>query len=961
MSERRNLISLFVLIGGAILTLLTWMMVIESEHRQAKVDFENKTSPIMIAIERRVAANIEVVRSISSFYRGSAQVSRSDFKAFTWNALSYYPGIAALEWLPRVPAAERKAYEKAAIADGLENFQILDLSDKGLVPAARRAEYYPVYYAEPLASNQKALGFDLASNPERLAALEQARDTNRAVATPRINLVQGTDKQAAFLLFVPVYENGHTAATKPERQKALKGFALGVFTLRGLIETALSQEGLTMKGINLDLFDLDAPDSQQLLYSSHEYGHTQQAAETQKAFNLAHNFQVGGRNWLLVTHPKNLSTGIYQKLSSWIVLLLGGALTILLSLYLRNLADKASLVERQAKRQADQLRHSEAFNTAILDTVVDGILTINPQGIVQSCNPATARMFGFSHEEVIGQNIKMLMPNRYAKAHDGYLHHYMTTGEARVIGIGREVEGQRKNGEIFPLELAVSKMEVDGQVFFAGVVRDATERTKVDKMKAEFISTVSHELRTPLTSIRGAMGLVSGGAAGELPPQAKKLVDIAASNSERLVRLINDILDIEKIESGKMLFELSRKPLVALVEQAIEENKAYAEQHQSRFILSAEAHPLIVNIDTDRMRQVLDNLLSNAAKYGAEKDDIEISVHLIGQLVEVRVTDHGQGIPEDFRDQIFNKFAQADSSDTRQKGGTGLGLNIAKAIVEHHQGRLWFETEEGVGTSFIFQLPVVEQPAPPITDADSRVLICEDNEDIGMLLKMMLEKEQIKADLAPSAEEALTMLDQHEYQLLTLDLKLSGRDGISLLHELRASDKHAQLPVVVVSGSDRSDTVNALQIADWICKPIDEKRLLKAVEQAVKKVPDRGLARILHVEDDRDVATVTGAMLHEFSEVELATELSDARLKLQHNTYDLVILDVGLPDGSGLDLLPQLTEQTPSTPVIVFSAQEISVESAHQVAGVLVKSRAGNTAMVEMVKRLLNRPEGEDA
>jgi signal transduction histidine kinase len=237
------------------------------------------------------------------------------------------------------------------------------------------------------------------------------------------------------------------------------------------------------------------------------------------------------------------------------------------------------------------------------------------------------------------------------------------------------------------------------------IVRDITERKKVDQMKNEFISTVSHELRTPLTSIRGSLGLLSGGVAGALPARARAMLDIAYNNSERLVRLINDILDIEKIESGQLDFVARPLELLPLLEQAIDANCAFGAQFDVTFKLEPAVSGIWVNADADRLMQVITNLLSNAARFSPHGQAVTITVTRHSGLIHVAVSDHGPGIPEEFRGRIFQKFAQADSSDTRQRGGTGLGLSISKAIVERLGGEIGFEAGSAIGATFFFDLP----------------------------------------------------------------------------------------------------------------------------------------------------------------------------------------------------------------------------------------------------------------
>jgi PAS domain S-box-containing protein len=230
------------------------------------------------------------------------------------------------------------------------------------------------------------------------------------------------------------------------------------------------------------------------------------------------------------------------------------------------------------KGQADQTQ-------AILDNVLDGIITIDAKGIVSSFNKSAEHIFGYAAIEVVGRNVSMLVPEPHHSQHDSYLHNYLSTRQARVIGIGRELEGRRKGGATFPMELAVSEIRYQDKPLFIGVVRDITERKRVERMKNEFVSTVSHELRTPLTSIAGALKLMAGDALGILPDTAKPLMHIALRNSERLTHLINDLLDMEKIAAGKLHFDMQIQPLMPMVEQALEANKAYGEQYQ---VLRAE-------------------------------------------------------------------------------------------------------------------------------------------------------------------------------------------------------------------------------------------------------------------------------------------------------------------------------------------------------------------------------------
>ena len=350
------------------------------------------------------------------------------------------------------------------------------------------------------------------------------------------------------------------------------------------------------------------------------------------------------------------------------------------------------------------LSESERRQRVILDNVVDGIITMDARGTVMAFNPAAERIFGYQADEVIGQNVKCLMPEPYQAEHDGYLENYHATGERKIIGIGREVEGLRADGQKVPLELWVVEVEQDNERLYIGMLRDISDRLQVDRMKKEFVSTVSHELRTPLTSIKGSLGLVSGGALGEIPAEVHSMIDVAINNSDRLMLLINDLLDIEKIESGKMDFYIEPINVMAFIHDVLSANQGYADEQKVLFKVTHEEPGAMMLGDSARLMQVMANLISNAAKYSPKSDYVEISVYRKNGRIEISVRDHGPGIPEEFHERMFEKFAQADSSDTRRVGGTGLGLSITRAIVERHDGRIDYESMAGEGTRFFFEL-----------------------------------------------------------------------------------------------------------------------------------------------------------------------------------------------------------------------------------------------------------------
>jgi PAS domain S-box-containing protein len=639
-----------------------------------------------------------------------------------------------------------------------------------------------------------------------------------------------------------------------------------------------------------------------------------------------------------------------------------------------NLNEVNSDLEEMVHERTQELELSEIRQRSIIKHMVDGLITIDGKGIVESFNSAAEKIFGFQANEVIGNNINMLMPEPYFSEHDSYLENYHQTGEKKIIGIGREVEGQRKDGSTFPMELAVSEMMVNGQKLYTGQVRDITERKQMDRMKNEFISTVSHELRTPLTSIRGSLGLIAGGAVGEVPEQAQEMLKIAGNNTERLLLLINDILDIQKIESGQMAFKFQSLNLMPFLEQALKDNAAYGEQHGVKFVIANKLAGSHVYADKNRMMQVMANLLSNAAKFSPENETVEVSVaRYHDDFIRISVTDHGAGVPEAFQPKLFDKFTQADSSDTRKKGGTGLGLSISKVIVEKHGGRIGFVSHEGVGATFYVELPELVGEIQQDNDDVFRelpkqhlpcVLIVEDDPDIAALITRMLAEGGYDSDIAYDADEARQKLRDRpgQYKIITLDLALPGEDGVSLLEDLRRKAETRDIPVVVVSvkadEAKRNLYGGAIGVVDWLSKPIDPQRLIDAVKQAAALT---GLPRVLHVEDEADVHKVVSAMLSEHCELTWVTTLAASKKALEKDEFDLVLLDIGLPDGSGLDLLETIEHRVAPPRVVIFSAYDVTQQYADKVSAVLVKSKTDISSLLEVINSVMshevNAPE----
>lgn len=621
---------------------------------------------------------------------------------------------------------------------------------------------------------------------------------------------------------------------------------------------------------------------------------------------------------------------------------------------LRALAD---IVEQQLELQTlyeveKTLIVEKARHQILFESVIDGIIIVDQQGIINDVNPAAQRLFGYSAMEMISNSINMLMTDASYVLHSDFLLKNQQNQHVQHATI--ELQGKRSNSSTFPIELVISPMQLGQRLMFTAIVRDLSERKEMERVKNEFISTVSHELRTPLTSIRGALGLVLGKASDTLPNKIKMLLETANRNCERLSLLINDILDLEKIESGKLDFEFRLLDLTKVAAQALEANEGYAANHQVSLRLVTTPDNALVFGDDHRLLQVFANLISNAVKYSVAGGTVEIHIDKQSGFWRVGIRDFGRGIPEAFKDRMFQRFSQADSSDTREKGGTGLGLSISKAIVECHHGMIDCHSEVGQGSEFFFTLPVYEQQPAVIIDEVPRLLICEDNPDVALILADLLAREGLHSDIAYSAAEAMTKLAENNYRVMLLDLTLPDMDGMELLYVLRKQPQFSHLPIIIVGSSLPSSgsenwTGEALAIVDWLQKPIDRRKLTDALHRSLRHGVNE--ASILHVEDELDVIQITQMLVENIASYSYATTLAHARQLLTHQHFDLLLLDMTLPDGNGLELLPYVGADCQ---VLVFSGQETSHAVSKQVAAALTKSKTSNERLLATIKKLIS-------
>jgi PAS domain S-box-containing protein len=452
-------------------------------------------------------------------------------------------------------------------------------------------------------------------------------------------------------------------------------------------------------------------------------------------------------------------------------------------------------------------RADEQFHRAI-EAAPTGMLLMDRMGTIVLVNAQVEKLFGYPREELLGRHVEMLVPERFRTHHPEFRDEFFRAPKARAMGAGRDLYGLRKDGYEVPVEIGLNPLHTSEGDFVLSSISDLSQRREMDRMRSDFVSTVSHELRTPLTSISGSLGLLQSGAMGALSDKAAAMVRIAHKNSDRLVRIINDILDIGKLEAGQLALQLVSVSLVELLRQSVEINSAYAEKYQVRFLIDGACPDDRVMADPDRLMQVITNLLSNAAKFSPPGADVLIRVLPCSSTLRVEVEDSGPGIPQAFQSHVFEKFAQADASPTRRFEGTGLGLSIARQLVEAMDGSIGFTTVPGQGTVFHLELPrtdaasidgrkvslsdtaahrvlrvAADAPSNGTKTALPRLLFIEDDDDlISVIGATLADKAQIVA--AHSLFQAGQLLRAERFDLVILDQTLPDGNGLSFVDRI---------------------------------------------------------------------------------------------------------------------------------------------------------------------------------
>lgn len=610
------------------------------------------------------------------------------------------------------------------------------------------------------------------------------------------------------------------------------------------------------------------------------------------------------------------------------------------------------LVLRRNKQTMAEAKRQQQKTQSIMDSVVDAIIVIDDKGIVLEANRSLESVLGYSADELVGKNIKLIVPEPDQSAHDGYIKRYMLEGQPKVIGFTRHVEALTKSGKIIPIDLAVSEVWEGDKRRFTGVIRDVTERKKAQieiekardqalqsaKMKSEFLANMSHEIRTPMNGVIGMTGLLLD---TPLTNEQRELTLTVKSSADSLLGIINDILDFSKIEAGKLEVSVESVDLIALLDGVIDmvAPSAQAKDISLGYFISPKL-PAKLKTDPVRLRQVLINLLGNGIKF-TPAGAVYLNVSLVAKAVQFEIVDSGIGISEEGQGKLFGAFSQVDSSSTRGFGGTGLGLAISRQLVALLGGQIAVESQLGKGSRFYFSLPCEDGGSEPCLGAMNQPVklawVMSDN-----LLRSMYIKQFAELNIEVLAFDLVALNEANLDPALPvwLDMSEVARSydrPLSLINDIKAQHPSVSLMVSHKQASEWREQMDRLgvkvrikpikygNLPHWINHVISPQSALEAqpaVECETAKSFEQ--ARVLLVEDNLVNQKLALALLKRLALTPVvANNGQEALDMLSQQPFDLVLMDCQMPVMDGYTATQSLRASTSinkSIPVIALTA-----------------------------------------
>ena len=623
---------------------------------------------------------------------------------------------------------------------------------------------------------------------------------------------------------------------------------------------------------------------------------------------------------------------------------------------------------------------------ALLEAAPDAMVVVDKAGRILLVNAQTEQLFGYPREHLIGKPVEALVPARFRRVHPQHRFDYFARPRLRSIDSTLELYGLRRDGSEFPIEIGLSPLATEEGTLVFSAIRDVTERKRMEqrtreanRLKSEFLANMSHELRTPLNAIIGFAELMYRGKVGPVSSEHREYLGDILTSSKHLLQLVNDVLDLAKVEAGKMEFRPEQVDLSVLVGEVRDILRGLAAGKRLRVDARVDPEAARVHIDPARVKQVLYNYLSNAIKFTPEGGKITIGIDGQGpDLFRLSVTDTGVGIAREDFARLFVEFQQLDGSTGKKWQGTGLGLALTKKIVEAHGGRVAVQSTPGAGSTFSAILPrsLPEDPADrhapvahPVADADAAaVLVIEDEPREREWLLDTLRAAGYRAHAAATGIEAIERCRTVRFQAVTLDLALPDLNGWEVLREIRATELNRDVPVIAVTVSAERGHLAGFRLHDYLVKPVAEAQLLASLRRVFPA--SSGTGAVLILDDDPTALRLAEATLRQLGYRPVCMSSGAEALRaIETDPPALVVLDLLMPGMDGFEFVARLRD-TPAgrdVPVIVWTVKDLSADERARLrasaATIVYKGGGGAALLVEELRPLLRgrTPATEEA